>query len=70
MAIKYNDLYMDLRRRLREAGAEDATQAARELVCTASGKTKNELLRDDFLFVVKIRIAFIKIQALFAVPGQ
>ena len=23
MAIKYNDLYMDLRRRLREAGAED-----------------------------------------------
>ena len=28
MAIKYNDLYMDLRRRLREAGAEDATQAA------------------------------------------
>ena len=43
MAIKYNDLYMDLRRRLREAGAEDATQAARELVCTASGKTKNEL---------------------------
>ena len=31
MAIKYNDLYMDLRRRLREAGAEDATQAAREL---------------------------------------
>lgn len=46
MAIKYNDLYMDLRRRLREAGAEDATQAARELVCTASGKTKNELLRD------------------------
>lgn len=40
MAIKYNDLYMDLRRRLREAGAEDATQAARELVCTASGKRK------------------------------
>ena len=39
MAIKYNDLYMDLRRRLREAGAEDAAQAARELVCTASGKT-------------------------------
>ena len=50
MAIKYNDLYMDLRRRLREAGAEDATQAARELVCTASGKTKNELLRDGLLY--------------------
>ena len=50
MAIKYNDLYMDLRRLLREAGAEDATQAARELVCTASGKTKNELLRDGLLY--------------------
>ena len=50
MAIKYNDLYMDLRRRQREAGAEDATQAARELVCTASGKTKNELLRDGLLY--------------------
>ena len=50
MAIKYNDLYMDLRKRLREAGAEDATQAARELVCTASGKTKNELLRDGLLY--------------------
>ena len=35
---------------LREAGAEDATQAARELVCTASGKTKNELLRDGLLY--------------------
>ena len=46
MAVKYNDLYMDLRARLRKAGVEDATQAARELVCTASGKTKNELLRD------------------------
>ena len=50
MAIKYNDLYMDLRARLRAAGAEDATQAARELVCTASGKTKNELLRDGLLY--------------------
>ena len=45
MAIKYNDLYMDLRRRLREAGAEDATQAARELVCTASGSLRSESAR-------------------------
>lgn len=50
MAVKYNDLYMDLRARLRKAGVEDATQAARELVCTASGKTKNELLRDGLLY--------------------
>lgn len=50
MAVKYNDLYMDIRARLRAAGAEDATQSARELVCTASGKTKNELLRDGLLY--------------------
>ena len=50
MAVKYNDLYMDLRARLRKAGVEDATQAARELVCAASGKTKNELLRDGPLY--------------------
>lgn len=50
MAVKYNDLYMDIRARLRAAGAEEATQSARELVCTASGKTKNELLRDGLLY--------------------
>ena len=31
MAIKYNDLYMDLRRRLREAGAEDAGRHGQSL---------------------------------------
>ncbi len=50
MAIRYNDLYMDIRARLRGAGAEDATQAARELVSAASGKTKSELLRDGLLY--------------------
>ena len=50
MAVKYSDLYMDLRARLRKAGVEEATQAARELVCAASGKTKNELLRDGLLY--------------------
>lgn len=50
MAIKYNDLYMDIRARLRAAEIEDATFAARELVCAASGKTKNEFLRDSLLY--------------------
>ena len=50
MAIRYNDLYMDIRARLRGAGAEDATQAARELVSAASGKTKSEMLRDGLLY--------------------
>lgn len=51
MAITYNDLYLELRRALRAAGEEDATQAARELVCSAAGKTRAELLRDALLYV-------------------
>ena len=50
MAITYNNLYLDLRTMLRKAGVEEATQAARELVCTAAGKTKEELLRDGALY--------------------
>ena len=51
MATTYNDLYLDLRKKLRQAGIEESTQAARELVCTASGKTKEELMRDGRLYV-------------------
>ena len=50
MATTYNNLYLDLRTMLRKAGIEEATQAARELVCTAAGKTKEELLRDGALY--------------------
>ena len=50
MATTYNNLYLDLRTMLRKAGIEEATQAARELVCTAAGKTKEELLRDGGLY--------------------
>ena len=51
MARTYNDLYLDLRRRLNQAGVEGATLEAKELVCFASGKTKEELLRDSWLYV-------------------
>lgn len=51
MAVKYNDLYLDIRALLRRHGIEDTTQAAKELVCIAAGKTKNELLRDGLLYV-------------------
>lgn len=51
MAVKYNDLYLDIRALLRRSGIEDTTQAAKELVCIAAGKTKNELLRDGLLYV-------------------
>lgn len=50
MATTYNNLYLDLRTMLKRAGVEEATQAARELVCTAAGKTKEELMRDGALY--------------------
>ena len=51
MAITYNDLYLEIRRRLRAADSGDPTLEARELVAFACGKTKEELLRDSRLYV-------------------
>ena len=51
MAITYNDLYMDIRQELRTAGIQAATLEARELVCYAAGKTRQELMRDARLYV-------------------
>ena len=51
MAITYNDLYMDVRQELRTAGIQAATLEARELVCYAAGKTRQELMRDARLYV-------------------
>ena len=51
MAITYNDLYLDIRRRLRAADSGDPPLEARELVAFACGKTKEELLRDGRLYV-------------------
>ena len=51
MATTYNDLTLDIRRRLRQAGIEAATLEARELVAFAAGKTRQELLRDSRLYV-------------------
>ena len=50
MAITYNNLYLDLRAGLRRAGDEEATQSARELVCAAAAKTREELVRDGSLY--------------------
>lgn len=50
MASTYNNLYMDLRQRLRSAGIAAATLEAREIVCFASGKSREELLRDGWLY--------------------
>lgn len=50
MAVTYNDLYLDVRRRLRESGVEAATLEARELVCFGTGKSREELTRDSRLY--------------------
>ena len=50
MAKTYNDLYLDVRHRLRKAGIEAAQLEARELVCRACGKSREEFLRDSRLY--------------------
>ena len=51
MAITYNNLYLDIRRRLKQAGYPSAGLEARELVCAGSGKTREEFYRDAQLYV-------------------
>ena len=50
MAITYNNLYLDIRQRLRRSGIEAATLEARELVCFGAGKSREELARDGGLY--------------------
>ena len=51
MAIPYNNLYMDIRQELHRAGIQAATLEARELVCFAAGKTREQFVRDGRLYV-------------------
>ena len=51
VAITYNNLYMNIRQLFRGSGIDAATLEARELVCFASGKTREELSRDARLYV-------------------
>ena len=51
MAITYNNLYMDIRQQLRNAGLPGATLEARELVCYGASKMREELQRDGYLYV-------------------
>ena len=50
MARTYNDLYLDTRQRLRKAGIESAQLEARELICYATGKSLDDLIRDSRLY--------------------
>ena len=50
MASTYNDLYLDTRAILRKAGVEMAQLEARELVCYAADKTREQCFRDATLY--------------------
>lgn len=50
MAKTYNDLYLDIRHRLRKADIEAAQLEARELVCYATGKSRDDFFRDSRLY--------------------
>ena len=47
----YSGLFLEVRRKLRELDFPAADLEARELVCRASGKSREELLRDGGLYV-------------------
>lgn len=51
MAITYNNLYLDIRRQLKAAGVENAQLEARELMCYATDKNREQFLRDAGLYV-------------------
>ena len=50
MATTYNNLYLDTRQRLREAGVEGAQLEARELLCHAAGKNREQFYPDMALY--------------------
>lgn len=50
MANTYNNLYLDTRSKLKSAGVSMAQLEARELVCYAAGKTKEQFFRDMTLY--------------------
>ena len=50
MAVTYNNLYLDARQALKAAGSDNAQLEARELLCFAAEKGRQELLRDMALY--------------------
>ncbi len=60
MATTYNNLYLDTRKRLRKMGVDAAQLEARELLCYAAGKTREQFFRDLPLYApteVEVRLA-------------
>jgi len=50
MATTYNNLYLDTRKRLRVAGIDGAQLEARELLCYAADKSREQFYRDLSLY--------------------
>ena len=50
MSSTYNDLYLDTRRALKRNGVDSAALEAREIVCCAADKNKEEFYRDSRLY--------------------
>ena len=51
MATTYNTLFLDTRARLKRAGVESAQLEAREILCYAADKTRDQFYRDMPLYV-------------------
>lgn len=51
MATTYNNLFLDTRARLKKAGIDAAQLEAREILCYASDKSREQLYRDMSLYV-------------------
>ena len=51
MATTYNNLFLDTRTRLKKAGIESAQLEAREIICYAADKSREQFYRDMTLYV-------------------
>ena len=51
MATTYNNLFLDTRARLKKAGIDSAQLEAREILCYAANKTREQFYRDMALYV-------------------
>ena len=71
MATTYNNLYLDARQKLKAAGVEAAQLEARELVCFAAGKNREQFFRDMSLYAsdeVEAKVADLKARRLAGEP--
>ena len=66
----YSDIYLNLRRRLREAGIAAFELEARELVAFATSKTKEQFFRDKMLYAGDESLRQIEALALRRLAGE